>query len=69
MHSPMSAITDLEIYQRFTAIAEELEQMAARSPSLIGGTALSTAGRTLLGMADAIYEHSLAVADDDSPPQ
>lgn len=65
----MSAVTDLEIYQRLTAIAEELDQMAARSPSLIGGTALSTARRSLVGMADAIYEHSLTLADDDGAPQ
>jgi hypothetical protein len=65
----MSAVTDLEIYQRLTAIAEELEQMAGRSPSLIGGTALSTACRSLIGMADAIYEHSLTLADDEGPSQ
>lgn len=68
MQSPMSGLSDLEIYQRFTAIAEEFEQLAARGPSLIGGTALSTATRTLRGMAAAIYEHSLMVADD-GPPQ
>ncbi|CAN7456223.1 hypothetical protein LJR219_003004 [Phenylobacterium sp. LjRoot219] len=65
----MSGISDLEIYQRFVAIADEFDQMTARGPSLIGGTALSTANRTLRGMAAAIYEHSLIVADDDVLPQ
>ena len=65
----MSGISDLEIYQRFNAIAEEFDQLTGRAPSLIGGTALSTAIRTLRGMAAAIYEHSLMVADEDSLPQ
>jgi len=69
MEALMSGISDLEIYQRFNAIAEELDQLYARGPSLIGGTALTTAVRTLRGMAGAIYEHSLMVADDDSLPQ
>ena len=69
MQALMSGISDLEIYQRFTAIAEEFDQLYARSPSLIGGTALTTATRTLRGMAAAIYEHSLMVTDDDSLPQ
>jgi hypothetical protein len=68
MLSSMSGISDLEIYQRFNAIAEEFDRLYASSPSLIGGTALTTATRTLRGMAQAIYEHSLMVADD-GPPQ
>lgn len=59
----MSGVSDLEIYQRFTAMAEELDRMAAAGPSLIGGTALGAARRTLAGMAQAIYEHSLAESD------
>lgn len=65
----MSGISDLEIYQRFTALAAELDRMAARGPSLVGGAALNTAVRSLRGMASAIYEHSLAATDEDSTPQ
>lgn len=65
----MSQVSDLEIYQRFTAVAEEFEQMARRGVSLIGGTALNTACRSLRGMAEAVYEHSLATTDEDGVPQ
>lgn len=65
----MNPVSDLEIYQRFTTIAEELEQMARQGVSLIGGTALNTACRSLRGMAEAVYEHSLAGTDEDGPPQ
>ncbi|HKR88115.1 MAG TPA: hypothetical protein VJS38_08050 [Phenylobacterium sp.] len=65
----MNSVSDLEIYQRFAAMAEELDGMAKRGGSLIGGTALSTACRTLRGMAAAIYEHSLAVSEEDGLPQ
>lgn len=63
----MSGTSDLEIYQRFTVMAEELDKLATQGVSLIGGTALSTAARSLRGMADAIYEHSLSVTDDSLP--
>lgn len=65
----MSGTSDLEIYQRFATIADEFDQLAARGVSLIGGTALQTACRTLRGMAAAIYEHSLSQPEDDSLPQ
>ena len=65
----MNPVSDLEIYQRFTAIAEEFEQMAKQGVSLIGGTALNTACRSLRGMAEAVYEHSLAATDADGVPQ
>lgn len=63
----MSAVTDIEIYQRLTAVADEFEQLAARGPSLVGGTALHTACRTLRGMAEAVYEHSLSDNDGELP--
>jgi hypothetical protein len=69
MQGPMSGNSDLEIYQRFAAVADEFDQLAAQGVSLIGGTALSTACRTLRGMAAAIYEHSLSMPEDDSLPQ
>jgi hypothetical protein len=65
----MNPVSDLEIYQRFTAIAEEFDQLTKRGVSLIGGTALNTACRTLRGMADAIYEHSLMSSEADGIPQ
>jgi hypothetical protein len=65
----MSSVTDLEIYQRLSAVAEELERLSERGPSLVGGAALSTASRTLRGMASAIYEHSLGAAEEESKLQ
>jgi hypothetical protein len=65
----MSGTSDLEIYQRFTAIADEFDRVAAQGVSLIGGTALSTACRALRGLATAIYEHSLSQPEQDSLPQ
>jgi hypothetical protein len=62
----MSGVSDLEIYQRLTAIVEDLEDMFQRGPTLIGGTALNTACKSLRGMASAIYEHSLS--QDDTEP-
>lgn len=67
--SAMNPVSDLEIYQRITAVADEFDVLAKRGASLIGGTALSTACRTLRGMAQAIYEHSLASSEDDGVPQ
>jgi hypothetical protein len=60
MRSTMTSVTDLEVYQRFTAMVEELEALFARGPTLVGGAAISTACHTLRGMASAIYEHSLS---------
>lgn len=65
----MNPVSDLEIYQRITAIADEFDLLTKRGASLIGGTALNTACRTLRGMAQAIYEHSLASSEDDGVPQ
>jgi hypothetical protein len=63
----MSSVSDLEVYQRFVAMADELDRLAAQGVSLVGGAAVSTACRTLRGMAQAIYDHSLAVPDDSTP--
>jgi hypothetical protein len=60
----MNPLSDLEVYQRLIAVAEELEAMRSQGVTLIGGAALETASRSLLGMAQAIYEHSLASADE-----
>jgi acetaldehyde dehydrogenase (acetylating) len=63
----MSGVTDLEIYQRLTAIADEFDQLTARGVSIVGGVALGTACRSLRGMAAAIYEHSLATDPGQLP--
>lgn len=65
----MNPVSDLEIHQRFVALADEFDSLAKRGVSLIGGAALSTACRTLRGMAAAVYEHSLAASEEDGVPQ
>jgi hypothetical protein len=65
----MSGVSDIEIYQRLSAVAEEFDRLAAQGVSLIGGVALGTACRSLRGMAAAIYEHSLASGEKDQLPQ
>lgn len=65
----MNPASDLEIYQRLTAVADEFEGLAKRGVSLVGGAALNTACRSLRGMAAAIYEHSLAASEEDGLPQ
>jgi hypothetical protein len=64
----MSPLNDLEVFRRLVAIADELDHMAAQGVSLVGGAALNTACRTLRGMAQAVYEHSLT-ADENATPQ
>ena len=63
----MGPISDLEIYQRLAEIAEEFDRMQAAGVSLVGGAALNTACRTLRGMAQALYEHS--ISDDEATRQ
>jgi hypothetical protein len=60
----MSGVSDLEIFQRLAAIAEELDAMRRREPTFVGGAALETASRTLHGMAMAIYQHSISAVDE-----
>ena len=65
----MSLLSDLEIYQRLLAAADEFDRLQTRGVSLVGGAALNTACRTLRGMAQAIYEHSLATPEEGVRPQ
>jgi len=65
----MPPVSDLEIYQRLTAVAEEFDRMAAQAVSFAGGAALDTAARTLRGMASAVYEHSLDADPTELKPQ
>ena len=69
MQDGMSGVTDIEIYQLLSAVADEFDQLTAQGVSLIGGAALGTACRSLRGMAAAIYEHSLAAGEEDQLPQ
>lgn len=65
----MNPLSDLEVYQRLVALADELMGMRSQGVSFASGAALETASRTLLGMAQAIYEHSLASGDENTTPQ
>jgi hypothetical protein len=64
----MSPLTDREVYQRLTSVADELERMAEQGASLIGETALVTAAQSVRGMANAVYEHALSQNDNDDTP-
>jgi hypothetical protein len=64
----MLGVSDLEIYRRFTAMAEELDRIVQQGPSLAGGAALDTACRTLRGMAAALYEHSIGQDGEELNP-
>jgi hypothetical protein len=55
----MRALSDLDVYQHLVRAADELDQLAADSTSLIGETALKTAAMSVRGMANAVYEHGL----------
>jgi hypothetical protein len=59
----MGELSDLEVYRRLTAAADELDALAGESASLVGETALKTAAMSVRGMATAVYEHSLAEGD------
>jgi hypothetical protein len=60
----MSSVSDLEIYQRLLTAADEFDRLQTRGATLVGSAALNTASRTLRGMAQAIYEHSLATPEE-----
>jgi hypothetical protein len=62
----MSALSDLEVYQRLAAAADELERLAEQGASLVGETALITAADSLRGVARAVYEHAVSQDADDS---
>ncbi|WP_372787040.1 hypothetical protein [Phenylobacterium sp.] len=60
----MAEVSDIAVYQKLTAIADELDQMAAEGASLVGDAALTTAARTVRGMASAVYGHIMDSADE-----
>jgi hypothetical protein len=53
-------ISDIEVYQKLSAVAAELQLMAAQGTSLVGEAALTTAAMTVQGMAAAVYEQIMA---------
>lgn len=55
----MTTLSDLEVYRRLCAAADELKALEAQAASLVGKTALNTAALSVRGMAKAVYEHSL----------
>jgi hypothetical protein len=59
----MADVSDIEVYQKLTEIADDLEVLAARGASLVGDVALTTAARTVRGMASAVYQHIMAERD------
>ncbi len=59
----MTSVTDLEVCQRLLAAAAEFDDLQAHSATLVGSAALNTASRTLRGMAQAVFETTLAAAD------
>jgi hypothetical protein len=58
----MGDVSDIQVYQKLCAVADDLDAMAATGASLIGGAALSTAARTVRGMANAVYEQIMSDA-------
>jgi hypothetical protein len=53
----MADVSDIEVYQKLTEIADDLEAMAEKGATPVGGAALTTAVRTVRGMAGVIYQH------------
>ena len=62
----MTPLSDLEVYQRLSALASELERLAEQGASLVGETALLTAAHSVRGMAKVIYEHVITQDADDT---
>jgi ubiquinone biosynthesis protein UbiJ len=57
-------VSDIQVYQKLSAVADELDQLASEGASLIGDAALNTAARTVRGMANAVYQQ---IMSDSSP--
>ncbi|HEX4712231.1 hypothetical protein [Phenylobacterium sp.] len=60
----MTEVSDIAVYQKLSAIADELDQMASEGATLVGNAALTTAARTVRGMAGAVYQHIMNNADE-----
>jgi hypothetical protein len=58
----MGDVSDIQVYQKLCTVADDLDAMAAQGASLIGDAALTTAARTVRGMANAVYEQIMSDA-------
>jgi hypothetical protein len=61
----MAQASDIAIYQKLTEMADELDQMVAEGASIVGEVALTTASKTVRGMATAVYQRIMADRDDE----
>jgi hypothetical protein len=60
----MPEVSDIAVYQKLSEVADELDQMAAEGVSVVGEVALTTAAKTVRGMASAVYQRIMADADE-----
>ncbi|HEY0437187.1 MAG TPA: hypothetical protein VGC92_11130 [Phenylobacterium sp.] len=60
----MTQVSDIAVYQKLIELADELDAMSAQGASLVGEAALSTAARTVRGMATAVYQHIMSDAGE-----
>jgi len=60
----MADVSDIEVYQKLSEIADDLDAVAARGATLVGDAALTTAARTVRGMASAVYQHIMSDRDE-----
>ena len=61
----MQPQTDLDVYRRLSAMAEELDRLSGETESLVSSTALDTAAMSLRGVASAIYQHCLSQDEEE----
>jgi hypothetical protein len=60
MTSTPPNISDIAVFRKLAAVADELDKLASEGASLIGNAALTTAAMTVRGMAKAVYEQIMA---------
>ena len=56
----MTDVSDIEVYQKLSQVADDLEELAGRGATVVGDVALNTAARTVRGMASAVYQHIMS---------
>lgn len=61
----MAETTDIAVYQKLMEMADDLDQMLAEGTTLVGEVALTTASKTVRGMATAVYQRIMADRDDE----
>lgn len=60
----MAEVSDIAVYQKLSEVADELDHMAAQGVTMVGDVALSTASKTVRGMATAVYKHIMSASDE-----